>query len=126
MVTRELLRELEGRGVRLMVEGDRLVARGPAGAITPDLSEEIKRQKAVLLRELQRAGRPSIHSLPEPLARLVHAAAGDHLNRPGFLPAGIVPNLGAYVLASAALYAVGTDSDRHLLDLWAAHKAWAN
>ncbi|MFD1732560.1 hypothetical protein ACFSC4_18120 [Deinococcus malanensis] len=37
-----------------MVQGDRLVARGPAGAITPDLSEKIKAQKAELLRQLKK------------------------------------------------------------------------
>lgn len=63
--------------------------------------------------------------LPEALVRLIRAAAVNALNRPGFLPSGIVPNLGDYVLTCAALYACGFDPERQLADLWAARGAWA-
>ncbi len=62
MVARDLLRELEGRGVRLAVEGGRLIARAPTGAVTPELAAQIKAQKDELLRELQHS--PGNTSLP--------------------------------------------------------------
>lgn len=125
MVARDLLRELEGRGVQLSIDGGRLVARGPTGAITSELADQIKAQKITLLRELQmNAG--NLDPLPEALVRLVRAAAGKHLNTTGFLASGIVPNLGDYVLTCAALYACGCDPARQLKDLWAARNAWQN
>ncbi|OLV17487.1 hypothetical protein [Deinococcus marmoris] len=126
MVARELLRELEARGVRLAVDGGQLTARAPAGAITPDLAAQIKAQKAELLQELQRAPAGLLAPLPEPLARLIGAAICDHLNRPLLLPAGIVPNLGEYVLACAAQYAAGVEPERQLEALWTARRAWAS
>ncbi|THF86131.1 hypothetical protein E7T09_12945 [Deinococcus sp. KSM4-11] len=121
----ELLRELEGRGVRLAVEGSRLVARAPQGAVTPELAEQIKMQKAALMAAIQATGGQHLPPLPEALARLVHAAVGNHLNYPASIAGGMVGNLGDYVLASAALYAVGSDPERHIQALWAARGAWA-
>lgn len=125
MTARDLQRELEARGVRLTVEGGQLIARAPAGAITPELAAQIKAQKDELLRELQSAPAGLLAPLPEPLARLIGAAITNNLNRPGFLPAGIVPNLGEYVLACAAQYAAGVEPERQLVHLWAARAAWA-
>ncbi|GAA5514934.1 hypothetical protein Dcar01_03698 [Deinococcus carri] len=124
MVARDLLRELEGRGVRLLAEGGRLTTCAPAGAITPELAEQIKAQKDELLRELQARTGGHLAPLPEALVRLVRAASGNTLNRPGFLPSGIVSSLGDYVLTCAALYACGFDPERQLTDLWAARSVW--
>lgn len=125
MVARELLDTLEGRGVRLAVQDGRLIARAPVGAVTPELAEQIKAQKDALLRELQAGTGGPLTPLPEALVRLVRAASGNNLNRPGFLPSGIVPNLGDYVLTCAALYACGFDPPRQLAHLWEARAAWA-
>ncbi|CAM3974766.1 hypothetical protein [Deinococcus marmoris] len=124
MVARDLLRVLEGRGVRLGVDGGYLTTRAPAGAITPELAAAIKAQKAELLLELQRGPVGALAPLPEPLARLIGAAICNQLNRPGFLPSGIVPNLGEYVLSCAAQYAAGVEPDRQLEALWAARGVW--
>lgn len=126
MVARDLLRELEGRGVRLAVDGGRLIARAPAGAITPDLAERIREGKDELLRELERAPVGTLAPLPRPLVELVQAAKVNGLNRPGFLPSGIVPNLSEYVLTCAALYACDFDAPRQLAHLWAARAAAAS
>lgn len=125
MVARDLLRELEGRGVRLAVQDGRLIARAPQGAVTPELQAQIKAQKDALVRELQAGVGGPLAPLPEALVRLVQAAKVNALNRPGFLPSGIVPNLGDFVLSCAALYACGFDPERQLADLWAARAAWA-
>lgn len=122
----ELLAELQARGVTLTAKDGQLLTTGPKGAITPDLGEQIRARKVELLQALQSQGAPTLAPLPEPLVRLIHAAAGNHLNRPGFLPSGMVMNLGEYVLTSAALYATGRDPDRQLADLWAARGAWAS
>lgn len=122
---RDLLLELEGRGVRLLAEGGRLVARGPSGSITPELSARIRAHRDDLLRELTAGAGGALVPLPEPLARLVRAAAGDSLNRPGFLSSGMVPDLSVYVLTCAALYACGFDPARQLELLWQARAAWS-
>lgn len=125
MVTHDLLRELEGRGVRLAVEGGRLVARGPQGAVTPELAEQIRAQKDALLKALQASQGGLLAPLPEPLARLVAAAISPGLNFHARLPSGDVSNLGDFVLASAARYAAGHDPERQLKALWEARGAWA-
>ena len=126
MVVAELLSELRARGVTLTAQNGQLQTTAPKGAITPDLGEAIKAQKAALLVALQRqVNGGTLAPLPEPLVRLVGAAVGNHLNRPGFLPSGIVMNLGEYVLAAAALYATGRDPELQLSHLWAARGAWA-
>nr|WP_157465437.1 hypothetical protein [Deinococcus apachensis] len=125
MVARDLLRKLEGRGVRLAVQEGRLIARAPHGAVTPELHEQIKAQKDALLRELQAGTGGQLAPLPEALARLVQAAKVNALNRPASLPSGLVANLGEYVLTCAALYACGCDPERQLAHLWEARGAWA-
>ncbi|MFC4426974.1 hypothetical protein [Deinococcus navajonensis] len=122
---RDLLRELEGRGVRLTVQEGRLVARAPHGAVTPELAAQIKAQKDALVQALQASEAGQLAPLPESLVRLVRAAVSPGLNFPTILPAGLVPNLGEYVLASAALYAAGINPERQLQALWAARGAWA-
>jgi len=126
MVVAELISELQARGVTLTVKGGQLLTTAPRGAITPDLGEAIRTQKVALLLAVQgQASEGGLAPLPEPLARLVSAAVGNHLNRPGFLSSGIVMNLGEYVLAAAALYATGRDPELQLSHLWAARGAWA-
>ena len=126
MVVAELLTELRARGVTLTAQDGQLQTTAPKGAITPDLGAAIKAQKAALLVALQGpVSAAALAPLPEPLVRLVSAAVGNHLNRPGFLPSGIVMNLGEYVLATAALYATGRDPQLQLAHLWEARAAWA-
>lgn len=124
MLALELLRELEGRGVRLAIDGGQLIARAPQGAITPELAAQLKEQKAALMAALQGGGSAS-PCLPDALVRLIRAAVGNHLSFPAALPGGLVPNLGDYVLSSAALYAAGVEPERQLQALWAARGAWA-
>ena len=47
-----LIDELHARGAELTADGDRLLCRAPAGAITPELKEQIAREKAALLDAL--------------------------------------------------------------------------
>lgn len=130
MVIAELLSELQARGVTLKVQDDELLTMGPKRAITPLLGAAIRQHKAALLLTLldtsppvTPAGDDSVY-LPGPIARLVIAAAGNHLHRPGLLPSGIVMNLGEYVLTAAALYAAGIAPEQQLADLWGARTAW--
>jgi TubC N-terminal docking domain len=123
MVTDELLAELRARSVTLRVQEGQLVTTAPKGTITPELREQIMAHKAVLLKALTPP--PTLLPLPEPLARLVHAAKVNGLNRPGFIPSGMVPNLGEYVLTCAALYACNWEPDRQLSDLWVIRKSLA-
>ena len=53
-----LLEELARRGITLVVDGGQLVARGPAGAMTPELAERVKGHKAALVAALS-AYRPA-------------------------------------------------------------------
>jgi hypothetical protein len=47
-----LLAELAERGITLAVDGGQLVARGPAGAMTPELAQRLKQHKAALVEAL--------------------------------------------------------------------------
>jgi hypothetical protein len=125
MVTAYLLNELRARGVILTAQDGQLLTTAPRGAITPELGAAIRVHKSALLQALQeQVNMGGLDPLPEPLARMVSAAVGNHLNRPGFIPSGIVPSLGDYVLAGAALYAAGREPKRQLTDLWDAYGAW--
>ncbi len=122
-----LLNTLEGLGVQATVTPSGKLRLEPASLVPAALLDEVRAQRAELLAALQSGGEAvALVPLPEPLARLVYAASGNHLNRPGALPSGMVMNLGEYVLASAALYAVGRDPGRQLADLWACHRVWAS
>ena len=126
MVALELLTVLEARGVKLSIQAGQLTSRGPVGAITPDLGEQIKAQKAALLEALApRSGdmlpplpwetAPGLPErvtaelpqlppdlLPDHLARLVSMAkAGKLPNGTAKLASGIAPDLSVYVLAWA-------------------------
>lgn len=57
MTTVELLDELRRRDVRLRVDGDRLHANAPAGAMTAELQEQVRARKAELIEHLKRAYR---------------------------------------------------------------------
>ena len=126
MVALELLTVLEARGVKLSIQAGQLTSRGPVGAITPDLGEQIKAQKAALLEALApRSGDmlpplpwekvPGLPEkvteklpqlppdlLPDHLAQLVSMAkAGKLPNGTAKLASGIAPDLSVYVLAWA-------------------------
>ncbi|WP_293909875.1 hypothetical protein [Deinococcus sp.] len=124
MVALELLTVLEARGVKLSIQAGQLTSRGPVGAITPDLGEQIKAQKAALLEVLSlpltgdmlpplpwedvpgplrlTAPLPSPDPLPEHLAVMVDTAKTGTLSRGTItLASGLVPDLGVYVLAWA-------------------------
>lgn len=122
MVALELLRVLEARGVKLSIQAGQLTSRGPAGAITPDLGEQIKGQKAALLEALAPRSCDMLpplpwedasgltrglrqlepEPLPEHLARLVSMAkAGNLPGGTAKLASGIAPDLSVYVLAWA-------------------------
>jgi non-ribosomal peptide synthetase component F len=60
----ELLAELSRLGVSASAEGDRLVLRGPQGAITPALRERLARSKPELLERLRLAGGASRFVIP--------------------------------------------------------------
>ncbi|MFC4456086.1 hypothetical protein [Deinococcus sonorensis] len=127
MVALDLLAELGARGVTLAVQDGKLTARGPKGAVTQELAAAIQAEKAALMQRLQ--GQPqaaALAPLPEPLVRLIRAAAVNSLGGPAKLPTGHVSNLGDYVLAAAALYAAGLEPERQLSDLWAARGAWVS
>jgi len=81
---RDLLQKLEERGVQLAVKEGQLVARARQAAVTPELAEQIKTHKDELLKVLQTDEGSQHAPLPETLVRLVRAAAGNHLNYPGF------------------------------------------
>ena len=77
-----LLEELARRGITLVVDGGQLVARGPAGAMTPELAERVKGHKAALVAALS-AYRPAPVAQPSlfdalataPVAKPVEATA---------------------------------------------------
>lgn len=61
MTPADLLTELERRGVKLTLAGDRLHVEAPAGVLTPDLKETLAKHKAALLTLLEeREGRMTI------------------------------------------------------------------
>ena len=53
MTSRELLVELEARGVKLSADGDTLRYRAPAAALSPDLRQAMVAHKQALLRLLR-------------------------------------------------------------------------
>ena len=124
MTARTLLDTLEGLGVQVTITPAGKLQLEPASLVPAALLVEIKARKAEVLVTLQAPTVPSLAPLPEPLVRLVNAAAGNHLQRLAQLPNGIVTDLGEYVLTSAAKYAACCDPERQLTDLWACYRAW--
>jgi TubC N-terminal docking domain len=49
---REILREIQSRGVRLEVNGERLRVDAPVGALTPELKAALAANKREILRHL--------------------------------------------------------------------------
>lgn len=117
--------ELNRRGITLTVVGDQLHAEFPAGSMTPELSQRIGALKGELLIELQGQHTAACSRLPPPLHHIVRAAVANQLSRPGFLPSGMVSDLGQFVLACAALHAIGVEPERQVRDLNAAQSVWA-
>ncbi|WP_161882820.1 hypothetical protein [Deinococcus alpinitundrae] len=118
----ELHADLERHGVRLDVK---MTTVGPRGALTPDLENRLEGLRRALATRMPESSTPtSVTVLPDRLAGLVEAAIGNHLGSQACLPSGMVADLGAYVLATAARYAVGHDPERHLRDLWVARTVW--
>lgn len=129
MVAADLLAELERLGVRLALSGEGFITHARKGALTPELGAALGAHKPLLLGVLKLAAPPSplpaLPPLPEPLSRLVRAAAGGQL--PGHsvaLPDGGRVSLADYVLAWGATYATGGDTGHCLRHLWAAHAVW--
>ena len=50
------LNELLNRDIRVSADGERLRCNAPAGALTPELREELARRKAEILEFLRKAG----------------------------------------------------------------------
>lgn len=122
MTLAELTRELRRHAVRLSMTVDGQL-KVDAPTRPPDtVMDGIRTHRAALL-QMVRAD--PVLPLPESLRRLVQAAVSPGLNYPAALPRGHVSNLGDFVLACAALYAAGVESERQLEDLWAARMAWA-
>ena len=117
-----VLETLANAGVVLTLEGGQLKSRAPKGAMTPELAATIRRHKADVLAHLY--ARQDFAPLPEPLARMVRAAAGGHLRQVTQLEGGLVPDLGEHVLAWAATYATGGDVEHVFFRLWTAYEAW--
>lgn len=126
MTVRSLLDTLEGLGVQTTITPAGKLQLAPASLVPAALLGEIKVRRAEILATLQAPTVSPLAPLPEPLVRLVNAAAGNHLQRPAQLPNGIVTDLGEYVLTSAAKYAAGCDPERQLADLWACCRAWSH
>ena len=53
MTTPALLTELRSRGIRVWVDGDRLRCNAPAGALTPELRDQLQRRKSEILQFLR-------------------------------------------------------------------------
>ena len=58
MTTREFLRELRGRDIRVWVEGDRMRVNAPQGALTPELQADLQMRKLEVLAFLRAASAP--------------------------------------------------------------------
>jgi hypothetical protein len=117
MTAREILRELDQRGVMLEVQNGKLRFT-PKDAVTPTLMAVMKEKKADIIATL------SIPRLPWQLERLVSAATNDQLPKETVkLEAGLVKDLNTYVLGWAASYLLG-GSHEALTRLWQARKAW--
>ncbi len=54
----ELLDDCARRGIVLWTEGDKLQVRGPAGAVTQELQEALRRHKSELMVRLQSGAAP--------------------------------------------------------------------
>lgn len=130
MVAADLLAELDRLGVRLNLTGDGFTTQARKGALTPQLGAALRAHKPLLLGVLKltapRPPQPALLPLPGTLSRLVCAAANQQLPTQSVaLPDwGTVPDLATYVLAWAATYATGGDTQNCLSHLWAAHAAW--
>src|SRR6185295_1994005 len=61
MTARELIAQLQGKGVELKSSGDRLVIDAPKGAITPEVRSALAEHKAELLTILNT---PSVANAP--------------------------------------------------------------
>jgi hypothetical protein len=55
VIVENLLRTLADRAVELYLDGDRLRFRAPAGALTPELREEIAAHRPTIIERLQKA-----------------------------------------------------------------------
>jgi aspartate racemase len=65
LTTRELIRQLRERDIRLSVDGDRLRSSAPKGRLTPDLAKEIAAHKPEIIEFIR-----EVHAETEPLARI--------------------------------------------------------
>ena len=72
-----LLAEISRLGVSASAEGDRLVLRGPQGAVTPALRESLARHKPEILRRLSERGDPALSFAQERLWLLEQIEQGS-------------------------------------------------
>ena len=73
----ELLAEIARLGVSASADGERLVLRGPQGAITPELREALARHKPALLRRLAEEADGGLSYAQERLWLLAHMEEGS-------------------------------------------------
>ncbi len=122
MNAQSLLDTLAGLGVVVTLSPAGKLRLEPASGIPAELLADVREHKGAVLAHLY--ARQDFAPLPEPLARMVRAAAVGHLRRVTQLENGLVPDLGEYVLTWAATYATGGDLEHTLFRLWTAHAAW--
>ena len=72
MKAAEFLKELLGEGIRLRLEGDRLISEAPPGVLTPGRMAEIRMRKEEVIAFLVRGGLGGVPS-PPPIRRLSQA-----------------------------------------------------
>ena len=54
MTTQGLLRELDARGIRVVLQGDRVSLRGPGDVLTAELTEHLRQHKPEILEAARR------------------------------------------------------------------------
>jgi non-ribosomal peptide synthetase component F/acyl carrier protein len=70
-----LMQDLRDRGIRLRADGDRLVVKAPAGALTPELTDRMRVHKEALLSLLREVGAAAGGAAAESLCGMADPAA---------------------------------------------------
>jgi len=117
-----LLQTLEGLGVTAKVTPAGNLRLEPASRVPVELLTDLRNHKMELVAILNQLPEQILVPLPKPLVRLVDLAVLERLDYPAVISTGMVPSLGTYVLAAAALYAAHRDPSQQLADLWMARK----
>ena len=84
MTVGDVLDRCAERGVVLWVDGDTLQVRGPAGSVTPEIEQALRRHKAAILSRLQSPGEatPAAATLPATAPAAPPAATPAEATRP--------------------------------------------